>query len=67
MRADCYRVGTSDAGPTVALIMQASVPGRRNAAARLVDLLGAEGLSVVAADPVQQLAASNEPLPIARA
>jgi hypothetical protein len=66
MRAQCYRIDASDAGTSVALIMQASVAGRRNAAVRLVELLRAEGLSVVGDDPVEQLTASPVPLPITR-
>lgn len=67
MRAQCYRIDTGAAGTTVALVMRASLPGRRNAAERLVALLARAGLCVLADDPVEQLTASHEPLPVSYA
>ncbi|MFB9907077.1 hypothetical protein [Allokutzneria oryzae] len=55
VRAAAYRIEVAEAGTTLALVMTASAAGRRNAAEKIVGLLGAAGLRVVAEEPARAL------------
>lgn len=54
-RSASYHVETTTMGVTLALVMKASESGRRNAAGRIVRLLGEHGLEIEADDPVDAL------------
>jgi hypothetical protein len=54
-RSASYRVEAAAAGVTLELVMQASESGRRNAASRIVRLLGEHGLRLETDDPVEAL------------
>lgn len=54
-RAASYRVETTDNAVTLELVMKASESGRRNAASRIVRLLGEHGLRMETDDPVEAL------------
>jgi hypothetical protein len=60
-RAASYRVDIEGDGVTLALVMSASESGRRNAAARIVRLLGEHGLELKTDDPVEALTSSPRP------
>jgi len=60
-RAASYRVGIEGDGVTLALVMSASESGRRNAAARIVRLLGEHGLELETDDPVEALTSGPRP------
>jgi len=60
VRKTSFRVSRSPAGVGLTLVMGASAAGRRNAAALIVELLKADGLTVAATDPVGALAMSRD-------
>jgi hypothetical protein len=64
VRRTSFRVSRSPAGVGLTLVMGASAAGRRNAAAMIVELLKADGLTVAASDPVGALAMSRDAVTI---
>jgi hypothetical protein len=54
-RAASYRVEATGNTVTLELVMKASESGRRNAASRIVRLLGEHGLRMETDDPVEAL------------
>lgn len=67
VRASVYRLTQDAGGTSIALVLDVSASGRRNAAARIVDELAAHGLRLEADDPVDALTASTDPLTVRRA
>lgn len=61
VRPSIYRVGYRDGSTTVALVLDVSAAGRRNAAARIVAALTDSGMGLVADDPIAALAEAGEP------
>ena len=55
VRPASYRIETTPDGPALALVMNASPSGRRNAADRIVRLLGEHGLGLDVPNPVDAL------------
>lgn len=55
VRGASYRVEATQDGPSLALVMNASPSGRRNAADRIVRLLGEHALALDVPDPVEAL------------
>jgi len=66
MRREQYRVDPEPDGARLALRMQASPAGRRNAAEHAVAWLAERGLRLDAADPVTALAEHGEALRVLR-
>lgn len=64
IRADRYRVDADATGVRLALTMRSSLAGRRNAASQILTLLAAQGLVLVAPDPVEELAQTDGALPV---
>ena len=62
--ARCYRLDVTEAGTSIALVMQVSMAGRRNAAEHVVDQLGEAGLVLRTEDPVADLATPDTVIPI---
>jgi hypothetical protein len=66
VRSASYRVEATPDGPSLALVMNASPSGRRNAADRIVRLLDEHALALDVPDPVEALTARREPLAVIR-
>ncbi|WP_157357250.1 hypothetical protein [Amycolatopsis nigrescens] len=66
VRSASYRLAADEDGTTLALVMRASEPGRRNAASRIVRLLTEHGLTLGAVNPVEALTLSEDPLLVMR-
>lgn len=64
VRASVYRVERDADGARIALVLDVSAAGRRNAAATIVAALAEHNLEVVADDPVDALAVQRTGLPI---
>jgi hypothetical protein len=60
VRAASYRIETTASGTTLALVMNASQGGRRNAADRIVRLLAEHGLALEVHEPVEALTRSRD-------
>ncbi|AHH99872.1 hypothetical protein GCM10010174_89860 [Kutzneria viridogrisea] len=59
VRAASYRIGSGEHGTSLALVMNASEAGRRNAAAKIVGLLAEHGLALEVDEPVRALTESR--------
>jgi hypothetical protein len=66
VRAASYRVEATPDGPELALVMNASPSGRRNAADRIVRLLSEHALGLDTPDAVEALTAQRAPFPVIR-
>jgi hypothetical protein len=60
LRPMMYRVETTDSGTTVALVMNASESGRKNAAGKIVRLLGEHGLELDASSPTEAMTSNRD-------
>ncbi|SFB07091.1 hypothetical protein SAMN05216266_104171 [Amycolatopsis marina] len=66
VRPASYRIEAAPNGPALALVMNASPSGRRNAADRIVRLLGEHGLGLDVPDPVDALTAETVSFAVVR-
>lgn len=66
VRAAAYRVTATSDGCALALVMNASPAGRRNAAVKIVGLLARHGLALGHEDPAEALTASSAELTVLR-
>lgn len=60
VRPASYRIDSAPHGTTLALVMNSSAAGRRNAATRIVRLLAEHGLVLDVRDPVEALTDNTE-------
>lgn len=66
LRPSIYRLDSTAAQTTLALVMNASPSGRHNAATKIVALLAGHGLCLDAADPVDTLTQRRDGLIVTR-
>lgn len=66
VRASTFRIDEGNRGTELALVMNVSTNGRRNAAGKIVGLLAEHGLALAEGEPVEALTRSFEPLLVVR-
>ena len=66
VRASTYRIERSERGIGLALVMNVSTGGRRNAASKIVGLLAEHGLTLAEDEPVEALTHSADVLLLIR-